>query len=980
MKRSSIALFALLALIFSSEFCAKGHKHKYWAYSLPKYNPKISVPKPKKVSPKTALPAQQPIVVPRQIHQQPALPAQQSIVVPRQSRPTGAMRLRPSGPSGGGYVASSPRGTLQPSSQPGLPGGGGYVPTQPKPKPGYGAPTDGSTPGSTTRGRHSGQDTGSDANKLLLYAKKIAQGTGGGVVVKNLDLKGVDVTQLLKDNGYTDPSKNYFAGAVFTKSDFTDATLIGLNLDGVDFSNAILEKTNLTGASLNKAVLNDADVSNAILDGTSLSGTYCNTTNFTGSSFLGVKNLTSVVKNKNTNFSNAVFSSQAVPANFENSTFLSVVPVNEVYSYLSRFDGAIFDYANCHGTKFNGASLKGASFKGANVGQGGTGYSVREYLDTPSLAAVKHTILSAVLNSKTVFTGASFRDSNLSSAGNSVCKIKTVDGDVATGQFARQDLSGADFSEVYAKGATFSNCNFENAELQNSYFRYANFYNANLEAVSVSGTNFSSSRLTRSDNSTVHHVTTFKNVDDTTNFNNANLTNANLTGWDLSHTRNFSNINITGANLTGASLSSPIDQPNIVNGVKQNVTNSVHPIVSATITADTILDNVDLRNANLTGWTIPSDASKRLSANGINLQGTKLFGFNGLYVDFTNAKFDNAYLSHASFYGSKLNGAAFGRVVIDNSHDGGATGFRYSSCAGAKFNNIQMNNPVDFRSATLTDADFSGQDSSHKTKLKANFHGSNFAGALFGGGNASCSVSGCAFGKDGTNITTLDHCDLRNIGIKNATFTGGASLKFVNLENEDLSALNLTGSNMTSANLRNISSLQGANLSNVNLTGADLRNTRNPHPLKVLTLGHGITKGLTGTLFNNVNLTGAQLASWSLNTSHLGSYDIEFNGAIMHGVNLAGAKIADCDFTQANLKSAILRSAYVRYCKLSGADLRGANLYGISGYIYKNSSRLYGSGARVNSSTRSIRNRGCSPGETNYMNNTVKKTVFQYSG
>ncbi|RUT02047.1 hypothetical protein DSM106972_061220 [Dulcicalothrix desertica PCC 7102] len=158
----------------------------------------------------------------------------------------------------------------------------------------------------------------------------------------------------------------------------------------------------------------------------------------------------------------------------------------------------------------------------------------------------------------------------------------------------------------------------------------------------------------------------------------------------------------------------------------------------------------------------------------------------------------------------------------------------------------------------------------------------------------------------------------------------------LNLENADLSQLDLSGINLSNANLRkaklvgtklNNGNLSGANLERADLQCADLRQANlNEANLKKAKLD---AANLNAATLIKSNLYSAympriQLFQANLQEAKLG--DVELTAAnleecILDKVSLSGARVR-----KANLKKASLKQAYLYECKLQFSDLTGANL------------------------------------------------------
>jgi uncharacterized protein YjbI with pentapeptide repeats len=152
----------------------------------------------------------------------------------------------------------------------------------------------------------------------------------------------------------------------------------------------------------------------------------------------------------------------------------------------------------------------------------------------------------------------------------------------------------------------------------------------------------------------------------------------------------------------------------------------------------------------------------------------------------------------------------------------------------------------------------------------------------------------------------------------------------------------LSGADLTEANLAGVNLLQGATMINTDLECADLHGAVLPEA-KLIDANLKGAK-LTGTQLNNADLTGTDLtsarvlahghgyrrprdedATWGAN---LVDQDTDLSGAVLTGAVLQRAQLTRANLSCAALGGANLMGANLTSAELSGANLLGAKLFG----------------------------------------------------
>ena len=174
------------------------------------------------------------------------------------------------------------------------------------------------------------------------------------------------------------------------------------------------------------------------------------------------------------------------------------------------------------------------------------------------------------------------------------------------------------------------------------------------------------------------------------------------------------------------------------------------------------------------------------------------------------------------------------------------------------------------------------------------------------------------------NNVNLSKLDLRDANLSNAKLNRAnltsTKLFRANLDGADLSFANLSSAELFRASLGN-AKLFFANLSSANLNGADLSGTD-------VSLANLMGADLSNATLNNTDLSFANLSNTKLLAAN-------FTGAQLSFANLKGANIKEADLCNATLRNADLSNADLSGSTLQGtnltnAKLNGANLSGVN--------------------------------------------------
>jgi uncharacterized protein YjbI with pentapeptide repeats len=310
----------------------------------------------------------------------------------------------------------------------------------------------------------------------------------------------------------------------------------------------------------------------------------------------------------------------------------------------------------------------------------------------------------------------------------------------------------------------------------------------------------------------------------------ADLVDENLSNAHL-YKKNFQDADLRGANLTGAFL------------VQTNLTGAW---LSDALLTDSDLDGAVLKEAQLAGATLDGAYIADTNFQDSNLSYAKLRGLNTDEVPritFQEATLVNVELSDANL---------------------AASNFRGADLTKASLANVELTE-ANLREANLADADLSEVQLDHSNLVGADLKTANLQEVNMAEAVADSETSWPqGFDPSSASVYIVRrHADLRK----------------ANLTGQDLSELDLTGTNFQRTHL------EGADLTSAELAGADLR---------------------------NATLDGAELSGSIL------------TGANLRGANLNGMDLSYTDFTQADLQGSSLFAADLRKAILTKAQLNGA--------------------------------------------------------
>lgn len=442
---------------------------------------------------------------------------------------------------------------------------------------------------------------------------------------------------------------------------------------------------------------------------------------------------------------------------------------------------------------------------------------------------------------------------------------------VVRGDFAGQNLAGADVSSTYLAGADFTGAVLTGADLRWTELRGANFTDADLSGADLRNASLAGANFTR-----------------------ATLNGANLSGLDLRDTV------LDGASATNL-LGCPARLPTDWSCVDLGGTPGLTLLGPGASLSGLDLAGADLRFMNLDGVQITGllgcpallpagwycldlgPAGLTLVGPGANLSGLDLSGASfSPATDLRDVSFEGSDLTSATFASAtNFDGATFDRADLSG-----------VNLATAQLDDVRATHLVNCPSALPADwnclllahtgetlvgpgADLSG----------LNLSGANLDGQVLDGADLRNSdLSGASLVSADLTNARLDAADLGGANLTNAVLDGA------DLQDADLAAATLAGAD-----------LNGANLDTANLSGADLTNAV-----------------LEDASLDSANLSGADLSNALLDGASLD--DADLSSAVLDGADVRSASLQDADLTGASLMAA----------DLTDSDFGGAVLAGIS--------------------------------------------------
>ena len=451
-------------------------------------------------------------------------------------------------------------------------------------------------------------------------------------------------------------------------------------------------------------------------------------------------------------------------------------------------------------------------------------------------------------------------------------------------------------------------------------------------------------------------------TDASTSFFAARLRGANLAGVA------FAGVNLEQVDLAGATLTESKVEPTDL-------------ALVADFSSAILLDATLATGGLVAPCTTPLEGE---SAQCVSFAGAELAGVRMRAVDFAAIDLDFQLVAPAG--GPNLGEADFaGSDFYDVGPDGNpGTGDDYTAAlSGADLHQAVLSSTDLTRAVVSGGADLTRADLTGATLVQAVFDGSDLRGAILDGVTL-CDATACASftgavleasgglagaslqGVDFTSLPTaaklsdlgitslasldLDDSNLSGVDLTGITDLSGASLRAANLSGVDLAGRDLGDADLSGA------TLSGADIGGATLTGAILDDVALCGTTCVLNLDTAILAGGSGTAgvrmrridFRSITtvphpLTGLNLASTDLRESIFDGLDLtatDFAGGDIGSASLRNTTLTDAVFTDATLAGAVFSGAEFAQgasgdqtgCTpaqgTSPVDLIGANLIG----------------------------------------------------
>ncbi|MDA7621686.1 pentapeptide repeat-containing protein, partial [bacterium] len=796
-----------------------------------------------------------------------------------------------------------------------------------------------------------------------------------GAILSNADLSSADLSSISSGGITGQPSalpqgfkliSGYLVGPT---ANLSGANLSGANLSEVDLTRANLSGANLSGAALDRANLTDTNLSgissgaitgnpSALPWGFQLISGYLigYNVNLRGANLSGVD--LSGIELDGSDFSNADLSGADFSSNFIGSIDVSGANLSD----------ANFSNSFIWGGDFSGANLSNTNLAGANLENVSSGGIIGRPAELPQDFQIANGYL--------VGPNVDLSDADLSGSDLTGVSSGGITGTPTALPQGFQFINGY----LVGPGAILTNANLSSADLSNVDLSGTNLTGANLDNVSSGGIIGSPNALPPG----------FKIIKGYLVGNNVDLSNANLTGADLSSVQ-LTNSNLSKADLSRANCSEiDLSASNLTGVLSGGITGtpsalpqgfkliSGYLVGPKTNLSEADLTSADLSNVNLSGAELTDVDLSGADLNGVSSGG--IIGVpsslpQGFLVVSGYLVGPNANLNGANLNGADLSGADLTNAELSGVSSGGIIGV--PSVLPQKFkliNGYLVGPDTGLREANLANSDLSNTDLSRAGLFYADLSNTDLSNTNFTGADLNGVSSGGITG----NPAALP----QGFQVVKGYLVGpSAELSDADLANANLSGVDLTRANLSGANLDNVLSgglignaatlpqnfqiangylvgpkanLSGADLTGLNLSDADLSgaNLSEIDFSRTQLNGADLSRAdLSGADFSSGwnNLTGANLAGVNLAGANLSTNlkDVRSGGIVgvpsalpaeFHLINGylvgPGVDLTDSDFSNANLSGVDLTGADLTGADLTGADLTdadftGANLSGV---------------------------------------------------
>ena len=496
------------------------------------------------------------------------------------------------------------------------------------------------------------KDQDADFGALFCTFNAGGQPNKADCYLKNIQGKIIDKFTVTNFVGVDNTNSN-LSEIDLSSKDLSGRNLTGIILIGADLSDTNLVSADLSGKYLVDTILTGADLSNSNLTGADLSGKDLTYTILTGADL------------SNSNLTGADLSGKDLTGMILRGAGLTDVDLTGTVLI-----GADLSDANLTGFDFYGKDLTGITLVGADLSHANLYNFDLSGLDL-SYANLSGQDLSAHDLTNVILTGANLSNSILPDNGLSKKNFQET-------IFDGVDLSGKDLSESDFSSASFVNTDMRNTTLKASIFLTVDFTkikNKSLAGADLSDASFAHSNLSGVNMSDV--------IMDRTNFWKADLSGVDFTVIPVNQKENhisgttFIEANLSNSNFDGVDLSPRQMFFNIFE-------NKAYLIRDQTQSAE---NESVIRNNLFTKFSHVLIISAEVRGNDLAVKYIYFSDFNRANLE--NANFKNAGLNHANFYQSNLANAFLGGADLTNAFLGGAD-LTNANLSGANLDGVIM--------------------------------------------------------------------------------------------------------------------------------------------------------------------------------------------------------------------------------------------------------------------------------------------------
>lgn len=512
-------------------------------------------------------------------------------------------------------------------------------------------------------------------------------------------------------------------------------------------------------------------------------------------------------------------------------------------------------------------------------------------------------------------------------AGVRLVGVVLQDADLRGVDFAKCDLTAANFKGADLEGANFNKAELTSVSFDNAYLAGASFVRAHFRDTIFSGATCSKANFTYSRG-------------EWPQFKNADLQECLFTG-----------ANLWGANIEGAVLSGAVFSGAVLKNLKARSVEGANILFRGCYLGDADLARANFSNCDFEAAILGGANMEKAIIDNCNmtsaymeslyfvrgrLTNSNLSGSTCDYADFTEAR-----LEKVAFVAAELGGAIMAKAHIED-----------CSFADAKTNNIILREAKIMNTTGLTQrgganiGDSQGTEGTQVGPVLVKIDGEELYR-----GEAGADI------KQVLEEALRAGVDLMGVNLK------GAALSKVDLMDADLTGADLTGADLTAANLSGAildEALCGeANFAGATLRYASLRHVQGDRAVFTLTdaaeadFAYARLQGanfrdafLKDANFNNCDLAQATFEGANMSDSLM--QDATLNKTDMRNANCSfadfhTASLEDVNFAGADLDEVNFRKATIINCDFSGAsyekaDTRGAVIQNAVGFVRVNDS------------------------------------------